>query len=173
MYRLKRDPKQLFIRDTHSELPIDPDVVQPGVYKWPPHFTPTFLFLVFLGGCAGAAARYWVSIQLHTTCNGLPVATLFVNFLGAFLLGLLLEGLARLGSDDGARRAVRLAVGTGFMGAFTTYSAFAVETYLLLQGDHLSIAAAYVTVTLAGGIIFSSLGIQAVAVHHKRREGQR
>jgi len=172
MYRLKRDPKQLFARDTHPELPIDPDVVQPGVYKWPPHFTPTFLTLVFLGGCFGAAARYWVSLQLPTPESGLPVATLFVNLLGAFLLGLLLEGLVRLGSDDGIRRTARLSLGTGFMGAFTTYSTFVVEAYLLLHHGQSAVALMYMTLTVVGGVVVSSLGIQVAAIHHKKRESQ-
>lgn len=169
MYRLKKDPRELFARDTHPELPLDPDVVQPGVYKWPPHFTPVFLLIVFVGGCLGAAARYWVSVQLPAPKGGWPVGTLFVNLLGAFLLGLLLEGLTRLGEDAGAKRIVRLGVGTGFMGAFTTYSTFAVETDMLLQHNHVALAACYVAVSIVGGIIFSTLGIWIAAVHHKRR----
>jgi len=165
--------KSAFIRDTHPELPLDPDVIQPGIYKWPPHFTPAFLSLVFLGGCLGAAARYWVSLQLLTSSNGLPVATLFVNLLGSFLLGLLLEGLVRLGSDDGIRRMTRLAVGTGFMGAFTTYSTFVVETYLLLRHGKEATALTYMALTVIGGVVVSSLGIQLAAIHHKKRESQR
>lgn len=173
MYRLRRDPKELFIHDTHPELPIDPDVVQPGIYKWPPHFTPTFLLLVFMGGTSGAAARYWVSLQLPAASNGWPFATMFVNLLGAFLLGLLLEGLVRLGTDAGARRLVRLTIGTGFMGAFTTFSTFASEIDLLLQHRHIATGLWYGATSIIGGVILCVLGIQIAAVHHRKREVQK
>ena len=173
MHRLKRNPKELFARDTHPELPLDPDVIKPGVYKWPPHFTPSLLLIVFIGGCLGALARYWVTLQLPTSSNGWPTATFIVNLLGAFLLGFLLEGLIRLGSDEGARRIARLGIGTGFIGAFTTYSTFAVETDLLVHTHHASMALLYVISSLAGGTLLSSGGIFIAAMHHKQHRDSR
>jgi len=167
--KLKNETYALFRRDTHPELPIDPDVVEPGVYKWPVHFTPTFLLVVFIGGFLGAMARYWVAEQLPTSTNSFPAATLVVNLLGAFLLGLLLEGLARLGKDIGVRRIVRLTMGTGFMGAFTTYSTLAVEADLLLRHGAAMTAWVYVAVSVVGGLALSAAGIQIATVHHKRR----
>ena len=169
VHTARHDPRRFFARDTHPELPLDPDAVQPGTYKWPPHFTPASLFTVFVGGCFGAAARYWVGLQLPQPENGWPRGTLFVNLLGAFLLGLLLEGLARLGDDQDSRRSARLAVGTGFMGAFTTYSTFAVESDTLLQHGRTTLAGVYIVVTVTGGVILSTLGIWVAAAHHKRR----
>jgi len=166
MYRLKRDPKELFAHDTHPELPLDPDVVQPGAYKWPPHFTPSSLLIVFIGGCIGALARYWVTLQLPTSSSGWPAATFIVNLLGAFLLGFLLEGLIRLGSDEGAWRIARLGIGTGFMGAFTTYSTFAVETDLLLRNHHSALAVPYVIVSLLGGVLLSYCAWTQVSLGH-------
>lgn len=169
MRELKKNPEELRSHDTHPELPLDPDVARPGIYKWPPHFTATFLSVVFIGGCLGAAARYWAGLQLPAAADGWPVSTLSVNLLGAFLLGLLLEGLARLGEDEGIRRIIRLGVGTGFVGAFTTYSALAVETDALIRHGHIALAGWYMVASLAGGIIFSAAGIWAAASHHKRR----
>lgn len=169
MRGLKKDPKEPRLHDTHPELPLDPDVVRPGIYKWPPHFTAAFLLVVFIGGCLGAAARYWAGLRLPTAADGWPISTLFVNLLGAFLLGFLLEGLARLGEDEGIRRIARLGVGTGFIGAFTTYSTLAVETDMLIRHSHLALAGWYIVVSLAGGIICSAAGIWAAASHHKRR----
>lgn len=168
LFKLK--PPRFYIRDTHPELPLDPDVERPGIYKWPPHFTPSLVSLVFLGGCFGTIARYWVVLRLPDTGSGWPVSTLTVNLLGAFLLGLLLEGLARLGTDEGARRAVRLAIGTGFMGGFTTYSTFSVDTDLLLRGHHVSLALWYVGMTIFGGLLLSAAGIRIAAVHHHKRK---
>lgn len=166
----QHSPKRLDAHDTHPELPLDPDASQPGAYKWPPDFTIPFVIIVFVSGCFGTFARYWISLQLPTRTDHLPIGTLVVNLLGAFLLGLLLEGLTRLGNDAGALRITRLAVGTGFMGAFTTYSTFAVETTLLLRNHDLALAACYACVTILGGIICSALGIWTAASHHKLRE---
>lgn len=157
--------------DTHPELPIDPDAVQPGTYKWPPHFQPLLVLYVFLGGCAGAYMRYLVGLALPPS-NGWPVATITVNLLGAFVLGFLLEGLARLGDDKGILRAVRLFVGTGFIGAFTTYSTFAVDINSLANSHLVAEAAEYMLATLAGGVILAGLGIQVAARHHVYKEKQ-
>jgi CrcB protein len=57
-----------------------------------------------------------------------PWTTFIINVIGAFVLGLLLEGLVRTGEDTGERRLARLGIGTGLLGGFTTYSTFMVET---------------------------------------------
>jgi CrcB protein len=153
-------------------LPLDPDAVKPGSYKWPLHITPLLISIVFIGGCFGTFARYWVGLQLPASPGGWPAATLAVNLLGAFLLGFLLEGLARLGPDAGARRIVRLGVGTGFIGAFTTYSTFAVDMVLLFRGGNGSVALLYGFVSIAGGLLLSAAGIRAAANHHKSRSAK-
>lgn len=168
MQKRKYYPKKLFVRDTHPELPLDPDVVQPGVYKWPVHFQMPLQLTVFVGGCMGALARYGLIQIMPTLKDALPVATLFVNLLGAFLLGVLLEALARRGEDKGLRRLVRLGLGTGFIGAFTTYSTFAVEIDLLIGNGKSEVAIFYAAVSVLGGIVLSALGIQIAAKHHKR-----
>lgn len=74
------------------------------------------VLLVGLGGAAGAAARFLLGTRVATPGR----ATLAVNVLGSLLLGILAGGA--VGGP------VTLAVGTGFCGAFTTFSSFAVET---------------------------------------------
>ncbi|HEX8804264.1 MAG TPA: CrcB family protein, partial [Acidimicrobiales bacterium] len=56
-------------------------------------------------------------------------------------------------------RYVRPFVATGFLGAYTTYSTFAVETGLLVDGDHVGLAAAYVTASLLCGVLAVTAGI--------------
>lgn len=147
------------MRDPHAELPDDPDEPGPGR---PLHLTPAALGLVALGGMAGTAARYAVAL-LAPPRGGWPVATLAVNLVGAFVLGLLLEAIARRGPEDGpggaSRRRLRLVLGTGFCGAFTTYSALAVDLDLLLRGGQAGTALAYAAVTVLVGFLLCCLGI--------------
>ncbi len=97
----------------------------------PVHLRLSYLGLAFLGGTFGTAAREAVSLGLPAVSD-VPWAIFTVNILGAFLLGLLLDALARSGPDERWRRRMRILVGTGFMGGFTTYSALAADTAGLL-----------------------------------------
>lgn len=156
--------------DSHPELPLDPDVVQPGVYKWPPHFIPALQVVVFVGGSLGALTRYEISVTFEAV-NDWPVATLMTNLIGAFLLGLLLESLSRRGADQGKLRFIRLGLGTGFLGAFTTYSTLAVEINLLARDGHMATAIAYALLSIIGGIVLCAFGIQAAIMRHSWRSG--
>jgi CrcB protein len=88
--------------------------------------------VVFAGGVVGTAVRAALETAFPAQPGGWPWATFAINVTGAFLLGLLLETLARRGPDAGARQLLRLGLGTGVMGGYTTYSTFAVETVRLL-----------------------------------------
>jgi CrcB protein len=158
----------LFPRDTHPELPLDPDALQPGEYKWPLHFMPGAQIIVFVGGCLGTLARYEIENWIPDASTKIPYGTLLINLLGAFLLGALLESLARRGKDTGKRQLIRLGIGAGFMGAFTTYSTLAVEVALLLsQQDHLELAWTYATLSVIGGLICCAAGIHLAESYHR------
>ncbi len=88
------------------------------------HLRWSALALVAAGGAVGTLARYALSAAVPVLW-GMPAAVFAINVVGAFLLGLLLAVLAR-GADDGIRRRLRLLLGTGVLGGFTTYSTFAV-----------------------------------------------
>ena len=96
----------------------------------PLHLSWSNLAIVALGGAVGTGLRYVITLVVPRWA-GVPVATLGINVVGAFLLGLLLELLADRSLDTGWSRRIRLGVGTGGLGGFTTYSALATETAAL------------------------------------------
>ncbi|MBT2548977.1 CrcB family protein [Arthrobacter sp. ISL-65] len=133
----------------------------------PVHLHPGFVLVVITGGVFGALARYGLSTVLPSP-GGWPLSTLIINLAGALLLGLLLEALVRRGPDAGRLRMIRLLAGTGFMGAFTTYSTLALETNTLLGTGRSTDAIAYVAATVIGGAVATVAGILVAAGHHTR-----
>ena len=138
----------------------------------PVHLHPGFVAVVVLGGILGALARYGLGTVLPAP-DGWPLPTLTINLAGAFLLGAMLEALVRRGPDAGRRRVIRLLAGTGFMGAFTTYSTLALETNTLLAAGRSTDALLYIAATLVGGAVATVAGIALAAGHHRRAGGKR
>lgn len=83
------------------------------------------LGLVAAGGAIGAIARFGVALAFARPAIGFPYATLAVNSGGCLLLGLIMAWIAhRPGPDSLASEILRLGLGIGFLGAFTTFSTF-------------------------------------------------
>lgn len=114
--------------------------------------------MVTLGGTVGTAGRYAVTHLVGTT-HLIPWATLAVNVCGAFLLGLLLERLARAGPETSRRRMLRLGLGTGVLGGFTTYSALALELHDLLGAAEFAAATAYGLGSVCAGLVACTAGV--------------
>lgn len=123
------------------------------------------LGLVALGGTLGTLARYGIgaALRTHEVEGWFPVATFTVNVVGALLLGVVvavigrMPGTARFG---GARmRDIRLFMGTGILGGFTTYSGLATETGQLLLGDQAGLGLVYAGMTIVTGLAASALGL--------------
>lgn len=107
--------------------------------------------MVFLGGGVGAMSRLAVSSFVGKQAGGdFPWGTLIVNLIGAFAIGLIVEMLALKFS---ASQNLRYLLVTGFLGGFTTFSAFSLESTLMLtKGDYISLAG-YVAASVIGTIL--------------------
>jgi CrcB protein len=133
----------------------------------PAHLQPALVALVALGGVVGTAARYGLA-SAWPTADGGPVATLTANLLGAFLLGALLEALA--GRAETARgRLLRLAVGTGVLGGFTTFSSLAIEIERFAVRGEAATGVAYGLVSVALGVTCALAGVAVAARAAGRR----
>lgn len=134
----------------------------------PAHRQWRYIGLVAAGGALGTALRATVTL-LVPEVEVFPVATFAVNLVGAFVLGLLLEALAWSGPDEGRRLSVRLLVGTGVLGGFTTYSALATATAGLTAAGLTWWAAAYALGTVLLGAVASIAGIAVGGLAGRRR----
>ena len=117
------------------------------------------LVAVGLGGAAGTLARAGLEAAWPHDAAHLPAATLTINLVGALLLGALTGFLAAVGPDEGGRRFVRLAAGTGLMGGLTTHSTYILEVARLLQHDRAALASAYLLGSFAVGVAAAAVGL--------------
>lgn len=110
---------------------------------------------VAVGGAAGACARYGVSLWLASSTTRFPYGTLVANLSGALLAGLLVAFMLSRGLTG---TPLYLLLMTGFLGSFTTLSAFSIETLRLLQNGNTLLAIANVLVTVGGALIAVIVG---------------
>jgi CrcB protein len=106
--------------------------------------------LVMLGGAVGAALRFHLGgVTIRAFGPAFPWGTLIANISGGLLMGLLAGTLARVGS---ANEPWRLLLGVGLLGGYTTFSAFSLETFGMIERGQYAVAAAFVTASVAGAI---------------------
>jgi CrcB protein len=154
------------VSDANAALPLDSDVEvgeTPSGRPRPVHLSWPNIGLVAAGGAVGTSLRY-VTTLLVPSWAGVPVATLGINVLGAFLLGALLELLADRSIDAGVSRRLRLTLGTGVLGGFTTYSALSTDTASLALAHPVQ-ALGYAAATVVVGAGASALGIWLARSH--------
>jgi fluoride exporter len=104
------------------------------------------LISVMLGGAIGAGLRYGAALMVD---GRLPWATLGVNLLGSFLMGLLMALIMRGSASEG----VRLFVGVGILGGFTTFSTFSFDLWQMMERGQAGIALGYALISVIGSVV--------------------
>ena len=116
------------------------------------------LIAVALGGACGAVVRFLMSTGLYQWLGrGFPYGTLVVNVVGSFLIGLLTEALIL--QRIAITLEYRAAILVGFIGAFTTFSTFSLETIYLIEQGSLNKAALYIVVSVSGCLLAVWIGL--------------
>ncbi|MHB1420359.1 MAG: fluoride efflux transporter CrcB [Bacillota bacterium] len=111
--------------------------------------------LVGIGGVMGAICRYLIGkLIMSRTGGGFPTGTLVINISGAFVLSLILNGILRSSLEP----QLLLALTTGFLGAYTTFSTFSYEVFQLLQESEYIPAAGYLLATATLGLMAAWIG---------------
>ncbi|RBP29621.1 MULTISPECIES: fluoride efflux transporter CrcB [Bacillus] len=109
--------------------------------------------LVATGGFFGAITRFAISNWFKKrNKTSFPIATFLINITGAFLLGYII--------GRGVSTGWQLLLGTGFMGAFTTFSTFKLESVQLFNRKNFGVLFIYISTTYIIGIAFAFLGIK-------------
>lgn len=114
------------------------------------------LISVMIGGAFGAGARHLVGAAMLARLGpGFPWWTLTVNIVGGFLMGLLVGILVKAGGSEQAR----LLLGVGVLGGFTTFSAFSLETWRMIEGGQVAVAIGYSGASVVGSVVALGLGL--------------
>ncbi|KAB7646533.1 fluoride efflux transporter CrcB [Polymorphobacter fuscus] len=115
------------------------------------------LALVAFGGAFGACMRYLVGRWTMMTLGiGLPYGTWTVNIVGGLAMGLLAGWLTRI---DSGSETLRLLLGVGVLGGFTTFSAFSLDIVTMINRNEIGLAAAYAVSSVAGSVLALMAGV--------------
>ena len=115
------------------------------------------LIYVGAGGFMGTVVRYGVQLWMQPVSSTFPLAVLMINLAGCFFLGwffTITPAKWRISAEW------RLLIGTGFTGAFTTFSTFSVDSIQLLQDRQVGMAISYILLSVVIGLLMSYIGIK-------------
>jgi CrcB protein len=120
--------------------------------------------MVAAGGAVGSVLRYQIGravSALAGPANTFPWGTLAINIAGSLLMGVLVGWLARPGLNAQSAEPLRLLVGVGLLGGFTTFSAFSSELVTMLHRGQAGLAAGYAAASLIAGMAAVIIGLVA------------
>lgn len=112
------------------------------------------ILFIALGGALGALSRYWVSSLFSPLQSAIPLGTIVVNVLGSLVMGALFILIVEKAQLPASLRPLLM---IGFLGAFTTFSTFSLETVALINEGHIMSAAIYILLS----VILSVAGLAA------------
>jgi CrcB protein len=119
------------------------------------------LGVIAVGGGCGAAARYAILRAEPVRTGAFPYTTFAINVVGALVLAVLLESLARRGIDAWW---IRPFAAIGVLGGFTTFSTMCVEAMLLGRDGHVALAALYLVASMGAGVAVVVAGLRAAGL---------
>ncbi|PQP84924.1 fluoride efflux transporter CrcB [Paenibacillus sp. PCH8] len=114
------------------------------------------LIYIGVGGFLGTLTRYAIQLGIPTSNVGFPWAVLLINAMGSLFLGWFFT----IAVPDKITPQLRLAIGTGFTGAFTTFSTFTLDMVRLSESGEWIKAAIYLLISLLVGLILCAWGIR-------------
>jgi len=111
--------------------------------------------VISLGASVGAVLRWLSGVWLNDRWHGFPLGTLFVNCVGGLLVGVALAWFERTPDEM-----LRLLLVTGLLGGFTTFSAFSVESLVLLQRGEWLLAFGHTLAHVVGALACAAIGLR-------------
>lgn len=124
-----------------------------------------YYLFVFIGGFIGSISRYLVGNAIHPLASGFPVQTFFINCIGSFFLGAFLPFAKTRFKPE-----YSLLIGTGFTGAFTTFSTFSLENVLLMNEKQFIVSILYIFLSILIGTFLSFSGYK-LSTQFNKKEG--
>ena len=112
---------------------------------------------ISLGAIAGALSRYYLTLWFAQRFGGLPVGTFFINLTGCFAMGFFMT--LALDRVVPVPEEVRLLVATGFLGSYTTFSTYGLDTIALLSNHHVMPGVLYWAGSALLGILSVNMGV--------------
>lgn len=114
------------------------------------------VFALGCGGIVGAVSRYAISLAIPSATGHFPWSTFIINVSGSLILGFLLVMLIE---QFPRGRLARPVIGTGVIGAYTTFSTYMVDAVLLIRSGHVGIAVVYLASSAVVGLLAVWLGM--------------
>jgi CrcB protein len=128
------------------------------------------LAVIACGGAVGSLCRYGIQVAAPHRPDEFPWATFGINVSGCLLIGIL---LVLIGEVWPSQRLLRPFLGVGFLGGYTTFSAYAVDIQRAVEAEAFAVAVLYLATTVVGALlaVWAGVMVTTVAMRARRRAG--